>query len=131
MKTSNNHVNQAQPEEQSLIKMMMFSTGYFLNTFLMIAFSNYAWTFYEGELGLISIYLAGSRTKHSDKDLYTIWGMLINPVVGYLTDKPFKWTKKRGFHTPWIIIGGIPTIILFFCNGSEFYNSNYSRTHIL
>jgi Na+/melibiose symporter-like transporter len=34
--------------------------------------------------------------------------------MGYLTDKPFKWTKKLGFHTPWIIIGGIPTIVLFF-----------------
>ena len=114
MKTSNNDVNQAQPEEQSLIKMMMFSTGYFLNTFLMIAFNNYVWTFYEGELGLISIvslwpiYMAIANT------IYTIWSMLINPVVGYLTDKPFKWTKKRGFHTPWIIIGGIPTIVLFF-----------------
>ncbi len=114
MKTSNNDVNQAQPEEPSLIKMMMFSTGYFLNTFLMIAFNNYVWTFYEGELGLISIvslwpiYMAIANT------IYTIWSMLINPVVGYLTDKPFKWTKKRGFHTPWIIIGGIPTIVLFF-----------------
>jgi len=114
MKPSNNDVNQAQPEEPSLIKMMMFSTGYFLNTFLMIAFNSYVWTFYEGELGLIGIaplwpiYLAIANT------LFTIWSMLINPVIGYFTDKPFKWTKKRGFHTPWIIIGGIPTIILFF-----------------
>jgi len=114
MKTSNNDANPAQPEEPSLIKMVMFSTGYFLNTYLMIAFSNYVWTFYEGELGLISIvplwpiYLAIATT------IYIIWSIIINPVIGYLTDKPFKWTKKRGFHTPWIIIGGIPTIILFF-----------------
>ncbi len=114
MKTSNNDVNQALPEEPSLIKMMMFSTGYFLNIYLMVAFNNYVWTFYEGELGLISIvslwpiYMAIANT------LYTLWSMLINPVIGYLTDKPFKWTKKRGFHTPWIIIAGIPTIILFF-----------------
>ena len=113
MKTSNN-VNHTQPEEPSLIKMVMFSTGYFLNTFIMIAFNNYVWTFYEGELGLISIvplwpiYMALANT------LYIILSMLINPFIGYLTDKPFKWTKKRGFHTPWIIIGGIPTIILFF-----------------
>ena len=114
MKTSNNNMNQAQLEEPSLIKMVMFSTGYFLNTFLMIAFNNYVWTFYEGELGLISIvplwpiYMAIANT------IFTIWSMLINPVIGYLTDKPFKWTKRRGFHTPWIIIGGIPSIILFF-----------------
>jgi len=114
MKTSNNDVNQAKSEEPSLMKMVMFSTGYFLNTFLMVAFSSYVWTFYEGELGLIGIaslwpiYLAIANA------IYTIWSMLINPVIGYLTDKPFKWTRKRGFHTPWIIIGGIPTIILFF-----------------
>ena len=114
MTTSNNDVNQAQPKEPSLTKMVMFSTGYFLNIYLMVAFNNYVWTFYEGELGLISIvslwpiYMAIANT------LFTIWSMLINPVMGYLTDKPFKWTRKRGFHTPWIIIGGIPTIILFF-----------------
>jgi len=114
MKTSNNDVNQARPEEESLLKMMMFSTGYFLNTFLMIAFNNFVWDFYEVRLGLKSvvplwpIYMAIANT------IYTIWSMLINPVMGYLTDKPFKWTKKLGFHTPWIIIGGIPTIVLFF-----------------
>jgi len=114
MKTSNNDVNHTQPEEPSMIKMVMFSTGYFLNTYLMIAFNNYVWTFYEGELGLISIvplwpiYMALANT------LYVIMSMLVNPFIGYLTDKPFKWTRKRGLHTPWIIIGGIPTIILFF-----------------
>ena len=36
MKASKNDVNQAQPEEQSLIKMMMFSTGYFLNIYLKV-----------------------------------------------------------------------------------------------
>jgi Na+/melibiose symporter-like transporter len=46
--------------------------------------------------------------------VYTIWSMITNPLFAFLTDKPFKWTKKRGFHTPWIIIGGIPTIIFFF-----------------
>ena len=114
MKTPNNDPNQPQPEEPSLVKMVMFSTGYFLNTFLMIAFNNYVWTFYEGELGLIGItslwpiYMAIATT------IFIIWSILINPVIGFLTDKPFKWTKKRGFHTPWIIIGAFPTIILFF-----------------
>ncbi|MFW9952312.1 MAG: MFS transporter [Candidatus Thorarchaeota archaeon] len=114
MKTSNNNMNQAQPKESSFIKMLMFSTGYFMNTFLMIAFNNYVWTFYEGELGLITIvslwpiYMAIANT------IYIIWSMVINPLLAYLTDKPFKWTKRRGFHTPWIIIGGIPSIILFF-----------------
>ncbi|MBA7539124.1 hypothetical protein ES705_31403 [subsurface metagenome] len=117
MKTSNNDVNdvnRTQPEEPRLTKMVMFSTGYFLGTYLMIAFNNYVWTFYEGELGLISIVPLWSIYMAIANTLYIILSMLINPFIGYLTDKPFKWTKKRGFHTPWIIIGGIPTIILFF-----------------
>ncbi|MHA1235436.1 MAG: MFS transporter [Promethearchaeota archaeon] len=114
MKTSNNNVNQVQSEEPNLIKMMLFSTGYFLNTFLMIAFNSYVWTFYEGELGLIGIASLWPIYMAIANVVYIIFSMLINPVIGYLTDKPFKWTKKRGFHTPWIVIGGIPTIILFF-----------------
>ncbi|MHA1508477.1 MAG: MFS transporter, partial [Promethearchaeota archaeon] len=94
--------------------MMLFSTGYFLNTFLMIAFNSYVWTFYEGELGLIGIASLWPIYMAIANVIYVIFSMLINPVIGYLTDKPFKWTKKRGFHTPWIVIGGIPTIILFF-----------------
>ena len=114
MKTSNNDVNQVQSEEPSLIKMILFSTGYFLNTFLMIAFNSYVWTFYEGELGLIGIASLWPIYMAIANVIYIIFSMIINPVIGYLTDKPFKWTKKRGFHMPWIVIGGIPTIILFF-----------------
>ena len=114
MKTSNNDVNPAQSEEPSLIKMILFSSGYFLNTFLMIAFNSYVWTFYEGELGLIGITALWPIYMAIANAIYIIFSMLINPVIGYLTDKPFKWTIKRGFHTPWIIIGGILTIILFF-----------------
>jgi len=114
MKTSNNDVNPAQSEEPSMIKMILFSSGYFLNTFLMIAFNSYVWTFYEGELGLIGITALWPIYMAIANAIYIIFSMLINPVIGYLTDKPFKWTIKRGFHTPWIIIGGILTIILFF-----------------
>ena len=114
MKTANNDVNQTQSEEPSLIKMIMFSTGYFLNTFLMIAFNSFVWTFYEGELGLIDITSLWPIYMAIANAIYIIFSMLINPVIGYFTDKPFKWTRKRGFHTPWIIIGGIPTIVLFF-----------------
>ncbi|MFX1532266.1 MAG: MFS transporter, partial [Promethearchaeota archaeon] len=93
--------------------MILFSAGYFFNTFLIIAFNNYVWTFYENELGLVSIislwpiYLAITNT------IFTIWSMISGPLIGYFTDKPMKWTKRWGFHTPWIIIGGIPVILFF------------------
>jgi len=114
MESSEKNFDLRETKEPSTSKMIMFSMGYFFNTFLIIAFNNFVWTFYEGELGMISfvalwpIYLALANV------IYTLWSMIINPIFGFLTDKPLKWTKKRGFHSPWFIIGGIPTIILFF-----------------
>ncbi len=40
--------------------------------------------------------------------------MVNDPLVGYLTDKPFRWTKKYGMRYPWIVIGVIPTLIFWF-----------------
>ncbi len=101
-------------EDTNTKKMIMFSLGYFFNAFMIVAFNTYVWRYYEGELGLINItalwpiYLAIANV------IFTIWSMVTNPLIGYLTNKPMKWTRKRGFHSPWIIIGGVPTIILFF-----------------
>ncbi|MFX0011409.1 MAG: MFS transporter [Candidatus Hermodarchaeota archaeon] len=114
MQSSDETIKSLQNEEQSTIKVILFSTGYFLNTYLMLAFNNFVWTFYEGELGMIEltsfwpIYMAIANT------IFTIWSMIMNPLLGYLTDKPMKWTRRLGFHTPWIIISGIPSIIFFF-----------------
>jgi Na+/melibiose symporter-like transporter len=114
MQSTDETIKFSQIEEQSTFKMILFSTGYFLNTYLLLAFNNFVWTFYEGELGMIEltslwpIYMAIANT------IFTIWSMIMNPLLGYLTDKPMKWTRKVGFHTPWIIIGGIPSIIFFF-----------------
>ena len=103
-----------EPKEASLSKMIAFSFGYFLNIYVMVAFNSYVWTFYERELGLISIVSLWPLYMAIANVIYTIWSMITNPLLGYLTDKPLRWTKKRGFHRPWIIIGGIPTLIFFF-----------------
>jgi len=114
MNSLENGSNPLNDEDTNTKKMIMFSLGYFFNAFMIVAFNNYVWTYYEGELGLIDItalwpiYLAIANV------IFTIWSMVTNPLIGYLTNKPLKWTRKRGFHSPWIVIGGIPTIILFF-----------------
>jgi Na+/melibiose symporter-like transporter len=100
-------------ENTNTKKMIMFSLGYFFNAFVIVAFNTYVWRYYDAELGLKDItdlwplYLAVANV------IFTIWSMVTNPLIGYLTNKPLKWTRKRGFHSPWIIIGGVPTIILF------------------
>lgn len=101
-------------EEPSTWKMVMFSMGYFFNGFLIVAFNNFVWHYYESELGLIDIINLWPIYMAVANVIFTIFSMLSSPIIGYLTDKPMKWTRKLGFHTPWIIIGGIPTIIFFF-----------------
>ena len=114
MNSSSKSQRSDKPKEASISKMITFSFGYFLNIYVMVAFNSYVWTFYEVELGLMGITSLWPLYMAIANIIYTIWSMITNPLLGYLTDKPLKWTKKRGFHRPWIIIGGIPTIIFFF-----------------
>jgi len=63
--------------------------------------------FYEAEVGL-NIWLIGLAYI-----IYMIWDAFNDPLVGYLTDKPFKFTKKRGRRFPWMMISYIPWLISF------------------
>ncbi|MFX0057920.1 MAG: MFS transporter [Candidatus Hodarchaeota archaeon] len=101
-------------EDPSTLKMIMFSMGYFFNGFLIVAFNNFVWHYYESELGLIDIITLWPIYMAIANVIFTIFSMISSPIMGYLTDKPNKWTRKLGFHSPWILIGGIPTIIFFF-----------------
>ncbi|MFX0156352.1 MAG: MFS transporter [Candidatus Hodarchaeota archaeon] len=101
-------------EDPTTFKIIMFSMGYFFNGFLIVAFNNFVWHYYESELGLIDIISLWPIYMAVANVIFTIFSMISSPIVGYLTDKPTKWTRKLGFHTPWILIGGIPTIIFFF-----------------
>ena len=47
----------------------------------------------------------------------TVWASLNDPLIGYLTDRNFKWTRKWGRRFPWIMIAFIPqslSLILIF-----------------
>ena len=114
MNSSKDNIKPTQIQETSTLKTIMFSLGYFFNGFFIVAFNNFVWTFYEGELGLIGIVFLWPIYMAIANVIFTIWSILSSPLIGFLTDKPMKWTKKWGFHTPWIVIGGVPTVIFFF-----------------
>ena len=38
----------------------------------------------------------------------TLWAGLNDPLIGWLTDRNFKWTRKWGRRFPWIALGFIP-----------------------
>ncbi len=63
--------------------------------------------FYETELGLNSL-LAGLGIG-----IYAVYDAFNDPVVGFLTDRPFRWTKKWGRRFPFIVMFYIPMIITF------------------
>lgn len=63
--------------------------------------------FYEAEVGL-NIWLIGLAYI-----IYMVWDAFNDPLVGYMTDRPFKFTKKRGRRYPWMMISYIPWLISF------------------
>lgn len=104
-------------KEQQLImhskgKMASFGFGSFSREFLAMAFNTFGFYFYEGEIGLNG-FLVGIGYV-----IFALYNMFNDPLIGYLTNKPFKFTKKWGRRFPWIMLGGLPWglsyILIFF-----------------
>ena len=82
MNSSNDYLNSHKTKETSTLKIGMFSMGYFISVFIMMAFNSYVWTFYEGELGLISIVPLWPIYMVIGNVVYTLWSMIVNPLSG-------------------------------------------------
>ena len=95
MESSEKTSDLRESKEPSTLKMTMFSLGYFLNTFVIIAFNNFVWTFYEGELGMISfvalwpIYMAIANV------IYTIWSMEYEEWGGFGGSILCRFRRRR------------------------------------
>jgi len=63
--------------------------------------------YYEVELGL-SVALVGLALI-----IFALWNMVNDPLIGFLTDKPMRWSKKYGLRMPWILFGGIMTTLFY------------------
>ena len=63
--------------------------------------------FYEGVLGLSSLLTAAGIA------IYAIYDAFNDPLVGWFTDRPFRWTKKWGRRFPFIFVFFIPMLIFF------------------
>ena len=89
-------------------KMASYSMGPFMEYFTISSFQLLIFYYYEVELGLATFLVGLSFV------IYALWNMINDPLIGYLTDKPMRWSKKYGMRTPWIIIGAVLTIISFY-----------------
>lgn len=107
MSVNNSNPNSTGQETATTKRMIFYAFGFVLTAHLMVAFDSYIFYFYEVEIGLpiLLVSLAISIT--------TVCTLIVSPITGYLTDRPFKWSMKYGFRAPWILITAIPTLILF------------------
>ncbi|MBD3195833.1 MAG: MFS transporter [Candidatus Lokiarchaeota archaeon] len=79
-----------------------YGFGSFSREFMRIAFSASAFYFFEKEINL-NVWLVSLAFV-----LFAIYNMFNDPLIGYLTNRPFNFTKKLGRRFPWILIGGLP-----------------------
>ncbi len=89
-------------------KMISYGFGYLIIAYLLGAYSAIVFYFYEVEVGLPVLFVGIAFV------LYAIWNMFNDPLLGYFTDKPRKWTRKYGFRAPWVVLSSFPILICYF-----------------
>ena len=94
-------------EQVSFRKMFHYSFGYVLVYFMGNFFNAWVFYYYQVELSLPIILLGIAYV------IFVIWNMINDPLIGYLTDRPFKWSKRFGFRAPWMMIGVVPYLIFW------------------
>ena len=94
--------------EHSKLNMASYGAGKALNEFIAMAFSTFAFHYYEVELRLNPL-LAGLGFV-----IFAVWNAVNDPLVGHLTNRPFSFTRKWGRRFPWVLIGGIPWLLSYF-----------------
>jgi GPH family glycoside/pentoside/hexuronide:cation symporter len=93
--------------EHSKRNMASYGFGKFLTEFMEMAFTVWLYSFYVRTIGVDSLIIGLAVV------IYAIWNAVNDPLVGYLTNRPFKFTKKWGRRFPWIMIGGIAYILSY------------------
>jgi GPH family glycoside/pentoside/hexuronide:cation symporter len=88
-------------------KMYGYGFGYIIvNYLLLYGLSNMDY-FYRVAIGISGELILLSMI------IFAIWNMVNDPLLGYITDKPLKWTKKWGLRAPWIVLMTVPMFIFF------------------
>ncbi len=91
----------------SILNILSYSSSGFWSMMLWTVFGSYVFFFYERVLGLETIYIFLAML------IFTLWDAIDDPLLGFLTDRNTKFTKKIGKRFPWIVIGIIPATFLF------------------
>ncbi len=87
--------------------MASYSMSDFIMQIFAFSFAAYVFFFYEAVLGLESL-LAGLGFI-----IYAIYNAINDPLVGFICDRPFFFTKKWGRRFPWIISSIFPSVFVY------------------
>jgi GPH family glycoside/pentoside/hexuronide:cation symporter len=88
--------------------MASYGFGSMSREFVQMAFNVLVFFYYEVEIGL-NVWLIGLGLV-----IFAIYNAINDPLIGYLTNRPFKFTKKWGRRFPWALIGGLPLGFCYF-----------------
>ena len=86
-------------KKTSFLTMASYGTGKFLAEFISGAYGIMVYYFYESEMHLDALFVTIATV------IYSIWNAVNDPLIGYLTGKTSRITKRFGRHTPWILSG--------------------------
>lgn len=92
-------------ETASMKKMISYSFGWLFVFFMGGFFNTIVFYYYEVELGLPIVLLGLAFV------IFAVWNMINDPLIGYLTDRKFRWSKKWGFRAPWMMIAIFPYLL--------------------
>ena len=83
-------------------------------TFFSFGTYNITWTIPTATMNLFMYFYYHTKVGLAPNLIFTVifintfWAGLNDPLIGWLTDRNFKWTRKWGRRFPWIAIGFIP-----------------------
>jgi len=92
----------------SKLNMASYGFGSMSREFVQMAFNVLVFFYYEVEIGL-NVWLIGLALI-----IFAVYNAINDPLIGYLTNRPFKFTKKWGRRFPWLLLGGIPLGFCYF-----------------
>jgi GPH family glycoside/pentoside/hexuronide:cation symporter len=103
----NDEIKLNEKKPATIKKMLSFALGAIIFQTIANSLTQLVFYYYEVEVGLPVVLVMVALIS------FAIWNMINDPYLGYLTDRPMKWTNKWGWRFPWIIISVFPLLLFY------------------
>jgi len=98
----NESTEQLSYKEPSLLNTISYGSAGFWSMLAYGVFNAWLMYFYETAVGLHIVWIFWAML------IFTVWDAINDPLLGFLTDRITKYTRKVGKRFIWIVIGIIP-----------------------